>query len=78
VACFDRLYMLPWKEGGDVYEFIVSALLKEATLRDKVTYALRGSPVFLEDTTKILIERGNAAGVEVFTGSVLSKRLSEC
>jgi tetrapyrrole methylase family protein / MazG family protein len=65
VACFDRLYALPWKEGGDIYEFIVAALLKEATLRDKVTYALPGSPVFLEDTTKILRERGNGAGVEV-------------
>lgn len=65
VACFDRLYELPWKQGGEVYEFIVSALLKEAELKGKVTYALPGSPVFLEDSTQILRARASAAGVEV-------------
>jgi tetrapyrrole methylase family protein / MazG family protein len=65
VVCFDRLYTLPWKEGGDIYEFIVSALLREAALAGRVTYALPGSPVFLEDTTRILRQRGHAAGVEV-------------
>jgi tetrapyrrole methylase family protein / MazG family protein len=65
VVCFDRLYTLRWKEGGDIYDFIATALLKEAELSSSVTYALPGSPVFLEDTTRILRERGNAAGVEV-------------
>ena len=65
VVCFDRLYTLPWKEGGDIYEFIASALLKEAELASNVTYALPGSPVFLEDTTRMLRERGNESGVEV-------------
>jgi uncharacterized protein YabN with tetrapyrrole methylase and pyrophosphatase domain len=51
-VCFDRLYAPPWKEGGD-------------KLASNVTYALPGSPVFLEDTTRILRERGNAAGLEV-------------
>ena len=65
VVCFDRLYTPPWKEGGDIYEFIASALQKEVELASNVTYALPGSPVFLEDTTRILHERANEAGVEV-------------
>lgn len=65
VVCFDKLYALPWKEGGEVYEFIVEALIKEVGLRKEVTYALPGSPVFLEETTKLLRERGRAAGAEV-------------
>jgi tetrapyrrole methylase family protein/MazG family protein len=65
VLCFDRLYLLPWKQSGDVYEFMVSALLKEAELQGNATYALPGSPVFLEDTTRTLRERGKAAGVQV-------------
>ena len=59
------VHALPWKEGGDIYEFIASALLKEAELSSSVTYALPGSPVLLEDTTRILRQRGKAAGVEV-------------
>ena len=65
VVCFDKLYALPWKESGEVYEFMVDALFKEAELRGGATYALPGSPVFLEDTTKLLRERGGALGVEV-------------
>jgi len=65
VACFDKLYETPWKSPGEVYEFMVSALLKEAQLSGKVTYALPGSPVFLEDTTRMLRERGKAAGVDI-------------
>ncbi|MGC2767401.1 MAG: SAM-dependent methyltransferase [Candidatus Acidiferrum sp.] len=64
-VCFDRLYCLPWKASGEVYDFMVSALLKEADLNGTVTYALPGSPVFLEDTTRLLKERGGATGVEV-------------
>ena len=65
VVCFDKLYDLPWKEPPDIYEFIVSALLKEAELNPNVIYALPGSPVFLEETTRMLRERGSAAGVQV-------------
>ena len=65
VVCFDRLYATAWKEPGEIYEFIVSALLKEAELQGKVTYALPGSPVFLENTTGLLRERGAKAGVEI-------------
>jgi uncharacterized protein YabN with tetrapyrrole methylase and pyrophosphatase domain len=65
VACFDRLYDLPWKQGGEVYEFMVSALLKEAELHGNVTFALPGSPVFLEDSTRLLRERASAAGLQV-------------
>ncbi len=65
VVCFDKLYDSPWKNPGDIYEFMVSALLKEAQLGGKVTYALPGSPVLLEDTTRMLRERGKAAGVEI-------------
>lgn len=64
-VCFDKLYELPWKQGGEVYELIVSALIKEAELRGEATYAVPGSPVFLEDTTRLLRERGREAGVEV-------------
>jgi uncharacterized protein YabN with tetrapyrrole methylase and pyrophosphatase domain len=65
VVCFDRLYTLPWNEPADIYDFMVNALLKEAELHGRVTYALPGSPVFLEDTTRFLRQRGNAAGVEI-------------
>ncbi len=65
VVCFDKLYETPWKSPGDIYEFMVSALLKEAQLGGNVTYALPGSPVFLEDTTRMLRERGKAAGVDI-------------
>ena len=65
VVCFDRLYSLPWKAGGAVYEFMVSALLKETELKRAVTYALPGSPVFLEDTTQLLREKASAAGVQI-------------
>jgi tetrapyrrole methylase family protein / MazG family protein len=65
VVCFDRLYSLPWKASGEVYEFMVSALLKELELKGNVTYALPGSPVFLEDTTQLLRERAAAAGAQV-------------
>jgi tetrapyrrole methylase family protein / MazG family protein len=65
VACFDKLYTLPWQQSGEVYDFMVDALIKEAQLHGAATYALPGSPVFLEDTTKLLRERGPAAGVEV-------------
>ena len=33
VVCFDKLYTLPWKVPGEIYDFIVSALLKEAMLQ---------------------------------------------
>jgi uncharacterized protein YabN with tetrapyrrole methylase and pyrophosphatase domain len=65
LVCFDRLYTSQWNEPTEIYEFMVSALLREAELHGKVTYALPGSPVFLEDTTRILRERGAQAGVEI-------------
>ncbi len=65
VVCFDRLYSLPWKSGNEVYDFMVSALLKEAELTGMVTYALPGSPVFLEETTRLLQDKGGAAGAQV-------------
>jgi tetrapyrrole methylase family protein / MazG family protein len=65
LVCFDRLYTTQWSRPGEIYEFMVSALLKEAQLQGKVTYALPGSPVFLEDTTRLLQERGKSAGIEI-------------
>ena len=65
VVCFDRLYSLPWKDGKDVYDFMASALLKETELTGMATYALPGSPVFLEETTRLLREKGAAAGAQV-------------
>jgi len=65
VVSFDKLYESPWKNPGEVYEFMVSALLKELELSGKVTFALPGSPVFLEDTTRQLRESGKAADATV-------------
>lgn len=65
VVSFDKLYESPWKNPGEVFDFMVSALLKECELSGKVTFALPGSPVFLEDTTRLLRERGKAAGATV-------------
>jgi tetrapyrrole methylase family protein/MazG family protein len=65
VACFDKLYETAWTEPGEIYDFIVSAILKEAELQGEVTFALPGSPLFLEDTTRLLRERGKQAGVDV-------------
>jgi tetrapyrrole methylase family protein/MazG family protein len=65
LICFDHLYSLRWDNPGAIYEFIASALLKEATLRGHAVYALPGSPVVLEDTTRLLRLRGEDAGVEL-------------
>jgi len=65
VVSFDKLYESPWKNPGEIYEFMVSALLKEGELSGKVTYALPGSPVFLEDTTRMLRKRAHAVGATV-------------
>lgn len=65
LVTFDGLYSLPWPSADELYDFMVTALLKEAANRESVTYALPGSPSVLEDTTRKLIERGRAAGVEI-------------
>ena len=65
VVCFDKLYTLPWKVPGEIYDFIVSALLKEATLHEHVVYAVPGSPAVLEDTTRLLQERRGVDGLQV-------------
>jgi len=65
VVCFDKLYTLPWKVPGEIYEFIVSALLKEATLHEQVVYAVPGSPAVLEDTARLLQERRGADGLQL-------------
>ena len=65
VVCFDKLYTLPWKVPGEIYEFIVSALLKDATLHEHVVYAVPGSPAVLEDTARLLQERRGVDGLQV-------------
>jgi tetrapyrrole methylase family protein/MazG family protein len=65
LVSFDQLYAFAWNKPGEIYEFIVSALFKEAALRGKAIYALPGSPVVLEDTTRLLRLRGPAEGVEI-------------
>ena len=65
VVCFDKLYTLPWKVPGEIYDFIVSALLKEAMLHEHVVYAVPGSPAVLEDTTRLLQERRGVDGLQV-------------
>ena len=51
---FDLLYSSNWSNPEDIYEFMVSALLKEASLRDEVIYAVPGSPAILEDTANLI------------------------
>lgn len=63
VACFDKLYESPWENPGDIYDFIVSAILREAELRGSVTYALPGSPVLIEETTRLLQKRCHDANI---------------
>jgi tetrapyrrole methylase family protein / MazG family protein len=65
LVCFDQLYAFNWTKPGAIYEFMVTALLKEATLRGKAVYAVPGSPAILEDTTRLLRSRGAAQGVEL-------------
>jgi uncharacterized protein YabN with tetrapyrrole methylase and pyrophosphatase domain len=65
LVCFDRMYTMQWSQPGEIYEFMVSALVKEAELRGTVTYALPGSPVFLEDTTRLLRERAGAGALQL-------------
>ncbi len=80
VLSFDLLYKTPWNQPGDIYDFIVSVLLKEATLRGEAVYAVPGSPHVLEDTTRLLQLRALNEGVEVtvFSGvSFLEQILSE-
>ena len=65
VIGFDHLYTRPWPQQSDIYEFIVNALLTEASLRETVVYGLPGSPVVLENTGHDLTRRGAARGIDV-------------
>lgn len=65
VVCFDLLYTTPWPDPGDIYEFMVAALLKEAALRGEAVYAVPGNPGVLEETTTLLRSRGPKEGIEV-------------
>jgi len=65
LMCFDKLYDTQWTNPGDIYEFMVAALFKEATLRGETVYAVPGSPDVLEETTNLIRERGAKEGVEV-------------
>jgi len=65
LVAFDGLYSLPWPSSDDMYDFMVTALLKDVGNRGSTTYALPGSPSVLEDTTRRLKRRGSAAGVEI-------------
>ena len=65
LVCFDKLYDTPWANPGDIYEFMVAALFKEAQLRGEAIYAVPGSPDVLEETTNLIRLRGAKEGVEV-------------
>lgn len=65
VLCFDRLYTTRWTEPREVYEFMVSALFKEAVIRGEAVYAVPGSPDVLENTTNLLRLRGPIERVDV-------------
>lgn len=41
---FDKLYDTRWTNPGDIYEFMVAALFKEAALGGEAVYAVPGSP----------------------------------
>ena len=42
LVCFDKLYDPVWTNPGDIYEFMVVALFKEAELRGEAVYAVPG------------------------------------
>jgi tetrapyrrole methylase family protein/MazG family protein len=66
LVCFDRLYhSFRWPSCEDLYSFMTNALLKEVEIKGSAVYALPGSPVVLEDTTRMLLIRGAERGVEV-------------
>ena len=65
VVCFDLLYTTQWVNPGDIYDFMVSALLKEAISKGEASYAVPGSPEVLEETTNLIRVRGPKEGVEV-------------
>jgi tetrapyrrole methylase family protein / MazG family protein len=65
VVCFDKLYATPWVQPADVYEFMVSALLKEAVLAGEAVYAVPGSPDVLEVTTNLIRSWAPKEAVEV-------------
>jgi len=65
VLCFDLFYTTRWPNPGDIYEFMVSVLLREVALKGEAIYAVPGSPGVLEDTTNLLRLRGPKEGVEV-------------
>jgi tetrapyrrole methylase family protein/MazG family protein len=65
LVSFDQLYPLPWPKPEDKYKFMVEALLKEAVVRGHAVYAVPGSPLVLEATTRMLRESGVEAGVEI-------------
>ena len=77
---FDLLYTTNWPNPEDIYEFMVSAILKEASLRGEVIYAVPGSPAILEDTTNLirLWAPREQVEVKVIDGvSFLSQALAE-
>ena len=65
VASFDQVYYWPWSSPLEMYNFMVTALLKEVVVRETATYAVPGSPSVLEDTTRMLLIRGVGAGVHI-------------
>ena len=44
LKCFDKLYGTRRTNSGDVYEFMVVALFKEAALGGEAVYPVPGSP----------------------------------
>jgi tetrapyrrole methylase family protein / MazG family protein len=64
LICFDDLYAAKWTEAAELYQFMTDALLKEVRLRGKAVFALPGSPVFLESTTRFLQQRSAAEKIE--------------
>ena len=65
LVCFDKLYALPWKVPGEIYDFIVNALLQETLSHEQVVYAVPGSPAVLEDTARLLQERRGVDSLKV-------------
>ncbi|HKV47776.1 MAG TPA: SAM-dependent methyltransferase [Candidatus Acidoferrales bacterium] len=65
MVSFDLPYTFAWGKSGQIYEFMVSALLKEVELREKATYAVPGSPFVLEDTVRLLRLRGAEQKIQI-------------
>lgn len=64
VLPLEGLYGMPSVTYEDLYELIVSVVLKEVELRESVVYAVPGNPFVAESTTGMLVDRCRRRGIK--------------